>query len=164
MKTPPSRQDDHGSDQEGSSLPLREAVLAWCSERLVADVQTAECRLTYSEHNQVGLTLLSEREALRKPDRFNHASSGEYAALRTAWDCVLQDMRGRIESRALFIEGVRLAPERGTVPEENSNHWAADMTFDVMRNTISLGRDRFGSVRVSTTRSPARSDMASARG
>ncbi|WPB83746.1 hypothetical protein [Sediminicoccus rosea] len=142
------------------ALPLRDAVLKWCSQPLVSDVQVAECRLTYAEHNHLGLILLSEREALRQPDRFDHASSGDYNALRTAWDCVLQDLRRRIESNALFVDGVRLAPERGTLPEEISNHWAADMSFDVMRNTISLGRDRFGAIRVSTTRIPLRSDRA----
>lgn len=153
----PSQVSGASGVEADPALPLRDAILKWCSQPLVSDVQAAECRLTYAEHNHLGLILLGEREALRQPDRFDHASSGDYNALRTAWDCVLQDLRRRIESNALFVEGVRLAPERGTLPEEISNHWAADMSFDVTRNTISLGRERFGSIRVSTTQNPLRS-------
>ncbi len=162
MEVPSAR--DAGSDEahsaETSAANLREAILTWCDPILVADIKNAERRLTYEDHAEMSLALLAERETLKKPDRFDRTSSGDYAALRGAWDYLVRDLRDRIERRALFVEAVRLAPERGTAVEQINNHWAADMTFDVMRNTLSLGRDRFGSVRISATPIPVRSDSA----
>ena len=137
-----------------SRLALREAILAWCDPALVADVRNAERRLTYDEHLGLDLALLADRSTLADPDRdrFFRAESHDYAAVRAGWTPLLHDLRRRLERGELHLEGVRLAPQRGTTREEISNSWAADMRFSVLHNTVSLGRDRFGAIAVSTLR------------
>lgn len=152
---PSPEQSDETELDLGASpfqLPLREAILEWCDPDLIADLYKAERRMTYSEHAPMRLALLADRSTLARPTRdpFFRSESGDYAAVREAWTQLLHDLRRRIERNDLYLEGVRLAPERQTTPEGISNTWAADMNFDVLNNTVSLGRLRFGALGVST--------------
>jgi len=133
-----------------ASRTLREAVLTWCSPPLVEAVRREECRLTEHQHAAQGLPLLSEPSGLAQPGPHGWMAGGSsYSALHQAWARLFNDLRQRVERRELFLEGVRLAPQRGTMPEEISNSWAADLEFNLARNTISLGTDRFGAIAVS---------------
>jgi hypothetical protein len=136
-------------------LPLRQAILTWCKPDLVAAVRREEVRLTEHEHAGLDLPLLCDVSELAVPHRDGWmAGHASHTALRGAWDRLFNDLRRKVEGGELFLEGVRLAPEHATTPEEISSSWAADMKFDLDRNTVQVGQARFGAITVSTRPSP----------
>jgi hypothetical protein len=147
-ETPPT------SAESANSRSLREALLAWCDPALVAVVRQEETRLTPHQYGQTGLPLLSEPSALANPAKAAGWMSGgsSYTTLRQAWGRLLNDLRQRLEREDLFLEGVRLAPRRGIARETLHGAWTADMLFDVERNSVTLGDDRFGAITVSRQR------------
>lgn len=137
--------------EPAASRPLRDALLTWCDASLIEALRREEARFSEREHAALGLPLLSEPAAMRQTGRDDWMSGGlTDTVLRRAWARLLDDLRQRVERGELFLEGVRLAPERSTVPEEISNSWAADLEFDLDRNVIRLGQERFGAIAVST--------------
>lgn len=151
----PTVETDAMAPDPRASRSLRGALLTWCDASLVEALRREEVRFTEREHAGLGLPLLSEPSAMRQISGYDWMSGGlTDTVLRRAWARLFDDLRQRVERGELFLEGVRLAPERSTVPEEISNSWAADLEFDLDRNTIRLGHERFGAVTVSTRPSP----------
>ena len=146
--------DPGGEVEQQQHLSLLEAAIAWCNPEVVADVAIAERLLTVHQHDQLGFALLGERTALRQPGKDDWMSAGGDGGLSAAWNRVALDMKRKIERGQLFLEGLRLAPERGTAAEEISNSWAAEMNFHFVLNTVRIGRDKFGAITVSTRPSP----------
>lgn len=155
----PPRLSPPGADpllegDEAQGLPLHlsltQAILTWCDPSLVAAVQREEVQLTEHQHAGLGLPLLGQVADLAVSDGSSWMAEGlSHTTLRGAWDRLIRDFRRKIERRELFLEGVRLAPQRGTVREMLTNSWVAEMGFDLDRNIIQMGVEKFGAITVS---------------
>ena len=122
MTGPENQQDGADATDQGGSrhLSLREAMLAWCDPVLIVEVQDRESELTSYQHDCLNLAFLGDRSALRSSGRDDWMGGSDHGPIRYVWARLLHDLRRRIETGELFVEGVQLTPVLATAPQSPS--------------------------------------------
>ncbi len=138
--------------EDSDNLSLRNALLAWCFEERVEDVQAAEIYFTSQELAVLGWPNLGGASNRGEPELMEPGSREAWtAALERAWAGLLLDFRRRVERGQVHLYGVRTKPDRQLEAAAIPGQWAADFAFDVLAGTIEFGEYRYVSVRASAT-------------
>jgi hypothetical protein len=139
-----------------ASIRLLEALVQWSDPGLVEAVHRAESEHTAYELIYWKLPKLSEQSQWRQP-KPGQVGDPAHVQLRLAWDALDRDFRMRIETGAMFLEGVEVTDDHDAQPQALRGAFAAEFKFDFALNTLSLGKRRFSAITVSRTPGPSAS-------
>ncbi len=135
--------------QDPSRLSLRNALLAWCFEERVEDLQAYEVYFTSQELATFGYPNLGGASNRGDPvpmGTYSYESLRE--ALDNAWKGILLDFRERVQRGQIHLRGVQTEPKRQLIESCIPGQWAADYSFDVLAGTIQVGEFRYVGVAV----------------
>lgn len=138
--------------EDSDNFSLRSALLTWCFEERVEDVQVVEVYFTSQELAVLGWPNLGGASNRGEPEPMESGSrEAAIAALERAWTGLLLDFRRRVERGQVHLYGVQTKPDRQLEAAAIPGQWAADFAFDVLAGTIEFGEHRYVSVRASLT-------------
>lgn len=139
--------------QDPPRITLRNALLEWCREARVEDVQEFEVYFLSQELATFGWPNLGSADNRGEPAPLTHISWDDARYhLDNAWKALLLDFREKVERGQVHLRGVQMKPERHLADSPIPGLWAADFNFDVLAGTVEAGEYRW--VRVTVAPGP----------
>ena len=141
------------------NLTLLKALIQWCDPALVEAVRVAERGRTAhellafrGELSDFPKPRLTPANEWRQPSaqEWMHGATN-FTLLSMAWEDLTSDFRTRVETGAIFLEGVEVDDTHDAEPQSLRGAFASEYKFDFKQNALRLGKKRYVAIVVSRT-------------
>ena len=123
---------------------VREAVLNFCFEHRVEDVNNAEHYFRSQEIVEFGYPPLGAASSRGDPTPCSPHELGTHRnALDAAWRNILLDLKVRIERGDLLLSAVQISPKLQERPEIIPGQWAMALRINPLDSTVWLKQTRY---------------------